>query len=155
KSMSVSRRAILKTSMGAAFVGSGEDSVAASRANTALLLDPIYKQHDTGPGHPEQPARYDAVTHALEQAGLARTLAKIEVRAATEDEIALCHGRRYIETTKREIASGAHELSTGDTTIGPRSFDVALRATGGLLNAVDRVMGGKAANAFCAVRPPG
>ncbi len=31
---------------------------AADRKPTALLLDPIYKQHDPGPGHPEQPARY-------------------------------------------------------------------------------------------------
>ena len=27
---------------------------------TAFLADPIAKQHDTGPGHPEQPARWDA-----------------------------------------------------------------------------------------------
>ena len=30
------------------------------------LLDSVYKQHDPGPGHPEQPARYDAVTRAIE-----------------------------------------------------------------------------------------
>ncbi len=37
---------------------------AAGHGPTALLLDPIYKQHDPGPGHPEEPARYDAVTRA-------------------------------------------------------------------------------------------
>jgi acetoin utilization deacetylase AcuC-like enzyme len=132
-----------------------EEANEAAAPSTALLLDPVYKQHDTGPGHPEQPARYDAVTQALTQTGLAKTLGRIEQRLATEDEIALCHGRGYIQTVKSDVASGAHELSTGDTTIGPKSLDIALRAVGGLLNAVDAVTSGKAANAFCAVRPPG
>jgi acetoin utilization deacetylase AcuC-like enzyme len=39
--------------------------------------------------------------------------------------------------------------------ICPRSLDVALRAVGGVKNAVDAVMAGKVRNAFCAVRPPG
>ncbi len=128
---------------------------AGARKSTALLLDPIYKQHDPGPGHPEQPARYDSVMRGVEDSGLRAQLQHIEVRAATEDEIALVHGRAYIATVKREIAAGAHELSTGDTNVGRRSLDVAERAVGGVLNAVDAVLSGKAPNAFCAVRPPG
>ena len=128
---------------------------AAGRNPTALLLDSLYKRHDPGPGHPEQPARYDAVTRAIEGAGLLSRLHRVDVRVASEDEIALVHGRGYIEKVKREIAAGAHELSTGDTNVGPGSFDVAVRAVGGVLNAVDAVVAGKAANAFCAVRPPG
>lgn len=128
---------------------------AAAHKPTALLLDPLYKQHDPGPGHPEQPARYDAVTRAIEHTGLLSQLQRLEVRVAAEDEIALVHGREYIAKVKREIAAGAHELSTGDTNVGRRSFEVAVRAVGGVLNAVDAVVAGKAANAFCAVRPPG
>jgi acetoin utilization deacetylase AcuC-like enzyme len=82
-------------------------------------------------------------------------LQRIAVRVATEDEIALVHTHEYIAKVRREIAAGAHELSTGDTNVGPQSFDVAVRAVGGVLNAVDTVVAGKAANAFCAVRPPG
>jgi acetoin utilization deacetylase AcuC-like enzyme len=149
----LARRGLLKSSLGAALMA--EDILAAGKPATALLLDPIYKRHETGPGHPEQPARYDAVTHALEQAGLVGSLAKIDVRAANEDEIALCHGHAYIETVKREIKAGAQELSTGDTTMGPHSLDVAERAAGGLLNAVDLVASHKGGKAFCAVRPPG
>lgn len=126
-----------------------------NRRPTALLLDPVYREHDPGAGHPEQPARYDAVTRAVEGTGLATNLFPVDVRAATEDEIALVHGRKYIETVKREIAAGAHELSTGDTNVGPRSFEVAVRAVGGILNSIDGVFKGISANAFCAVRPPG
>jgi acetoin utilization deacetylase AcuC-like enzyme len=130
-------------------------SVAATRKPTSLLIDPVYKQHDPGPGHPERPERYDAVTQALDQTGLTRTLGRIPTRTATEDEIALCHSSAYIRKVQREIAAGARELSTGDTNVGPRSWDVALQAVGGVLNAIDAVVKGEAGNAFCAVRPPG
>jgi acetoin utilization deacetylase AcuC-like enzyme len=56
---------------------------------------------------------------------------------------------------EREVTTGFHELSTGDTIISPRSLDASTRATGGALNAVDAVMGGQANNAFCIPRPPG
>ncbi len=131
------------------------DASAASPPATALLADPVYKEHDTGPGHPERPARFDAVMQALESAGLRRRLAHLSARAADEDEIALCHTRAYIQTVKREIAAGERELSTGDTNVSPRSYEVALKAAGGVLNAVDAVVERKAANAFCVVRPPG
>jgi acetoin utilization deacetylase AcuC-like enzyme len=122
---------------------------------TALLADPVYKQHDPGHGHPEQPARYDAALGALDRAGLAARLSRIPVRRATMDEIALCHTAAYIRTVEADFAQGARELSTGDTNIGPKSLEVALDAVGGVLNAVDTVMQGKARNAFCIVRPPG
>jgi acetoin utilization deacetylase AcuC-like enzyme len=122
---------------------------------TALLADPLYRQHETGPDHPEQPQRFDAVVAALDRGGLTQQLLRIDPRPATEDEIALCHGRGYIETARREILGGAQELSTGDTVVSPRSWDVALNAAGGILNTVDAVMEGAAQNAFCVVRPPG
>src|SRR5262249_41371152 len=42
-----------------------------------------------------------------------------------------------------------------DTDITPNSLEVAVQAAGGVMNAVDAVIKGKARNAFCAVRPPG
>ena len=148
------RREFIKASTGAMVLTQSGGS-AAAEARTALLADPIYKQHDPGAGHPERPERYDAVIHALEAAGLMPSLPRIQARAATEDEIALCHSRDYIHTAKREIAAGLHELSTGDTNVGLRSFEVALEAAGGVLNTVDAVLTGQAQRAFCVVRPPG
>jgi acetoin utilization deacetylase AcuC-like enzyme len=124
-------------------------------AATAILSDPVYKEHSTGRNHPEQPARMDAVSRGLEAVGAMSGALRIPVRPATEDEVALCHTRSYIEIVKRDVASGAKMLSTGDTQIGSRSLDVALMATGGVLNAVDAVLDRRAGNAFCAVRPPG
>jgi acetoin utilization deacetylase AcuC-like enzyme len=122
---------------------------------TALLADPVYKLHVTGEGHPERPARYDAAIEALEHAGLLGKLGRIPMRRAALDEVALCHTAGYIRTVETDFARGVSELSTGDTSVGPKSLDVALQAVGGVMNAVDSVMEGKARNAFCIVRPPG
>ena len=42
-----------------------------------------------------------------------------------------------------------------DTVVSPASGEAALRAAGAVCAAVEAVLAGKAANAFCAVRPPG
>jgi len=118
---------------------------------TGLVADPACKEHHTGSHHPERPERFDAASDAME--GL--PLVAIQPRIATEDEVGLCHGLQYIKLVEREIMTGFHELSTGDTTISARSLDAALRATGAVLNAVDAVLDKKVGNAFCIVRPPG
>src|SRR5882724_1579659 len=123
--------------------------------STAILADPVYKEHLTGEGHPERPQRFDAALHALERHGAIKDALRIAPRAASDDELALCHSRKYIEIARRDVARGLHTLTTGDTQICPRSLDVALRAVGGVLNAVDAVIERKARNAFCLVRPPG
>jgi acetoin utilization deacetylase AcuC-like enzyme len=97
----------------------------------------------------------DAVLRGLGEAGLLNRLARVDARAATEEELLLCHTREYLSTAKRDVESGRPYLSTGDTDITPNSWEVAARAAGGVLNAVDAVVSGKARNAFCAVRPPG
>ena len=132
-----------------------KDPKGPNRQPTALLADPIYKQHLTGARHPEQPGRYDAVLQALEEAGLLQNLLKIDRRTASEEEILLCHTPEYLETVKREVAAAAPVLSTGDTVISGKSYDVAREAVGGVLQAIDAVVERRAANVFCVVRPPG
>ncbi len=119
----------------------------------ALLTDPSFARHDTGPGHPESPARNTAVRQALEP--WLATATRIPLRIASEDEIALCHPRDYLARAHRDIASGASELSTGDTQVSKASWEVATEAVGGVLGAVDLVCTKKVDTAFCAVRPPG
>ena len=122
---------------------------------TALLIDPIYREHLAGREHPERPERFDAVVEGLQQAGLLDQLGRVDRRAATEEELLLCHTPEYLRTVKHDVQSGSRFLSTGDTDITPNSMDIAAQAAGGVLNAVDAVISRKARNAFCAVRPPG
>jgi acetoin utilization deacetylase AcuC-like enzyme len=118
---------------------------------TALLADPISKRHEPGAGHPESPARFDAVLRGLAE----YQLTPFTPRQATEDELGLCHTRPYIRMARREVEEGFSQLSTGDTSVCHNSYEVALRAAGTVLHAVDLTCKGQAANAFCVVRPPG
>ena len=122
---------------------------------SALLADPIFREHLAGREHPERPERFDAVMRGLRQAGLLERLVRVEPRAATEEELLLCHTPEYLRTAQQDVLSGRPSLSTGDTDITPNSWEVAAQAAGGVLNAVDVVVAGTARNAFCAVRPPG
>jgi acetoin utilization deacetylase AcuC-like enzyme len=79
----------------------------------------------------------------------------LPARIATDDELALVHVRRYIELVEREVAQDRGQLSTGDTDICAESAEIARRAAGCVLSAVDAVFSGEIVNAFCAVRPPG
>ncbi len=54
-----------------------------------FLAEDIARQHDPGPGHPEQVARWDA---AVAGVGLEK-LSVVTPRTATEDELALVHSR--------------------------------------------------------------
>jgi acetoin utilization deacetylase AcuC-like enzyme len=121
---------------------------------TAISADAICREHLQGRPHTERPERFDVVVEALGGADLLDGL-RLEARAATEDELALCHTRQYLDVARHDIESGLPCLSTGDTDIGPNSWDVAVRAAGAGLSAVEAVLSGGARNAFCAVRPPG
>jgi acetoin utilization deacetylase AcuC-like enzyme len=118
---------------------------------TALVADPISKEHLTPPGHPERPGRFDAALAGTHGLGLQR----LDARKALEEDIVLCHSPRYFQVVKREVAADFGNLSTGDTSISMASLEVALYATGAVLNAVDAVFERAADNAFCIVRPPG
>jgi len=122
---------------------------------TALVADPFCKEHDTGYGHPETAQRFDAVINGLEKAGLLIKLDCLTPRAAKLEDLTLVHDAGYLELAEREIRAGRTQLSTGDTVVCSKSWEAAIRAAGCALTAVDAVLSGKVARAFCAVRPPG
>ena len=121
----------------------------------AFVSSPLYMEHDPGPGHPERPARLEAIRAGLCAAGLAERLIAIQPAPARKADLLLVHSGDYIDLARREIEAGRTALSTGDTDVCPRSYEVALLAAGGVLGAVDAVCAGDARSAFCAVRPPG
>ena len=117
--------------------------------------DAICRKHAAGSGHPEQPARYDAVLAALEKAGLRAKMRDVPPRAVKREDLLLVHTAPYLDLAEREIRAGATQLSTGDTGVGAHSWDAAMAAVGCVLAATDAVVKGDAKTAFCLVRPPG
>jgi acetoin utilization deacetylase AcuC-like enzyme len=122
---------------------------------TGLVIDPAFRLHETGPGHPESPRRLEAIEAELERRGLLRRCRQVQARPAVDRELRRCHSSRYLDLVRREVAYGARELSSGDTSVGEHSEEVARLAAGGTLAAVDAVLAGRIDNAFALVRPPG
>ncbi|MGB5136008.1 MAG: histone deacetylase [Prochlorococcaceae cyanobacterium] len=122
---------------------------------TGLVIDPAFRLHETGLGHPESPRRLEVIEHELDQRGLLQRCRLIPARPAVDRELRRCHTARYLQTVRHEVAYGAAQLSTGDTAIGEHSEDAARLAAGGTLAAVDAVLAGRLTNAFAVVRPPG
>ena len=58
---------------------------------TALLLDPVFLEHDPGMGHPESVARYEAVSGILKMHDIAEKCHALPRRVATREEILACH----------------------------------------------------------------
>lgn len=123
---------------------------------TAFVTDAIFRQHDPGWDHPEAPERYDAVLRALQHEGLLDYMHPLVPRLATEEELGWCHARPYLAQARHEIESGQTTvLSSGDTAVSYRSWEVARYAVGSVFRAIDTLYAGGARNAFCLVRPPG
>ena len=123
--------------------------------STGLVFDSAFVRHDPGPTHPESPNRYRAIKKAFDHAGLFDKLVHIAARAATDDDLHLCHTRAYLTAVRHDVARKSPMLSTGDTTLGEHTLEVATLAVGAALSAVDAIMTGKVRNVFAAVRPPG
>jgi acetoin utilization deacetylase AcuC-like enzyme len=121
---------------------------------TRLYTHPACLEHDMGQGHPERPARLEAILAALQTPGFA-ALEWHEAPRASIDQIARAHPRGFVEALLEAVPRAGRVMLDGDTSLSPGSGEAALRAAGAVAAAVDAVAAGEAANAFCAVRPPG
>jgi acetoin utilization deacetylase AcuC-like enzyme len=127
---------------------------------TLLLNHPSFIAHDTGPGHPERPDRMRAIDKVLGHEifkGLIREEAPL--REDVEQQILLAHPQAHLDKMRAvaERAQGREQPThiDGDTVVSAGTWEAAVRAVGAGLAAVDAVIDGRVANAFCQVRPPG
>jgi len=120
-----------------------------------LIYDPAYLKHDTGPRHPENPQRLEAILRAIEsQDDLSARLQRTTPRAAKEEDLMRCHDEDIVRKIRAHIASGGAHLDS-DTPISAESYDVACLAAGAAITAVDSVMAERGGRGFGLVRPPG
>jgi len=113
-----------------------------------------YLEHDTGKFHPERPDRLRAIVKHFRETKLADELTPIEASPADVKAIERIHDPMYVASVKAACENRTRQLD-GDTTVCPASYDVALLASGGVLNACEQVLAGDFKRAFCTVRPPG
>jgi acetoin utilization deacetylase AcuC-like enzyme len=123
---------------------------------TGFLFDKRYLLHDTGPYHPEIPERLQAIYSGIEQEdGLLDRLTVLQGVPADMKWIEMVHQVPYIRRFEEICYSGRTMFDVPDNQICMDTYETALLAVGGVLEAVRRVMNAELDNAFCAVRPPG
>ncbi len=121
---------------------------------TLLVADDLFLEHITPTGHPERPDRLRAIARALSDERFAG-LKRVGPRPVDDAVLATAHDPRYVAAVRAAIPEEGIAQLDADTYVSPRSFEVAANAVGAGIVAVDAVFRGEAANAFCAVRPPG
>ena len=121
---------------------------------TALFSHSDSHLHVTPPGHPERVERLEAIEAALSDERFA-ALDRRDAPLADRAEMLRCHPDQYVSKIQAAIPSKGSRALDADTHVSPGSWAAALRAVGAAVSAVDIVLDGEVANAFCATRPPG
>ena len=126
---------------------------------TAFYSHPDCRRHDMGPGHPECPARLDAIDDHLIASGLDIALERRDAPLLDLRDAAYAHHSHYVaelrEVMEQVAASGEPRALDPDTAAHPGTWAAVQRAAGAAVAATDAVIKGEVDNAFCSVRPPG
>ncbi|MDR2852890.1 MAG: histone deacetylase family protein [Burkholderiaceae bacterium] len=132
---------------------------------TGYFIHRDFWKHKMGDGHPECPARLDAIEDRLLISGVADALEHCDqIPLATSEQLCLAHTPEHIEALQvlgqrlvEDAPAGGpdHAMLDPDTSLGPFTLLSARRAAGAGIVAVDKVLSGELSNAFCAVRSPG
>jgi len=120
---------------------------------TGYVFHPIYLEHNT-PAHPERKERLQTIMRSLESSGTLARLTSIEATPLDLELLSTVHDPNYIKMVEMVAESGGGMLDP-DTYVNAHSYEAALMAAGGLINAVEGVLSGQVDNAFALVRPPG
>ncbi len=104
---------------------------------TGIVLLPGHEQHETG-RHPENAERIDAVVEHLRTGSDHDRLTIFEARRADEEDIARAHTRAHIDMVNDFAVAGPTWID-GDTVVSPGTYEVAIRASGAAILAVEQV----------------
>jgi acetoin utilization deacetylase AcuC-like enzyme len=118
------------------------------------VLDEIFVQHRGPSGHPERPARAEAVRDALIAAGIADRGEQVATRPATDDELVRVHSPGYLEDLGQTVP-GKQGWLDADTYFSPGTWDAALAAAGSTAQLTLDVLHGRFSHGIAVVRPPG
>ncbi len=123
----------------------------ASRS-VAVFEDPRFREHEGPPGHPERPARLQAVKRALD--ARRAELDPLPARAASREEILAVHSDECLRAVEAAARRAPAQLDA-DTFVSARSYEIARLAAGSAVDALRAVARGTHRAAFAALRPPG
>jgi acetoin utilization deacetylase AcuC-like enzyme len=108
-----------------------------------------------GAGHPECPDRLIAVNDHMRTSGLLDQLRVLEAPLASPEDLKRVHRPAYVDLIFENAPTEGYVQLDPDTAMNPYTLAAARRAAGAGVMAVEEIMAGRSANAFCAVRPCG
>ncbi|MGE3318218.1 MAG: histone deacetylase family protein [Candidatus Berkiella sp.] len=123
-----------------------------------ILTHPDCLKHEMGAGHPESPARLEAIAGTLKQAPWAKELDWQEAPRATKEQLQRVHPIHYIESIFAVSPKEGYVHLDPDTAMNPYTLSAALHAAGAQIAAVDLAFSktnDRTSKQFCLVRPPG
>jgi acetoin utilization deacetylase AcuC-like enzyme len=123
-------------------------------AETGIVRDERYMNHQMGAHHPESPRRLEVIYAMLEDADMQGRYTNVPARRAKREELLRVHSPDYVERLASTEGKEYTYLDP-DTQTSPGSYEAALLAAGGLCEAISMVHAGELNNAFALVRPPG
>jgi acetoin utilization deacetylase AcuC-like enzyme len=124
-------------------------------SDVGLVLDPVFEEHDTGPGHPERPERLAALRGHPGMVSLVQRCVRVEPVEVDDDDLQRVHERSYVSRVAESCASGPGVVDSMDTAVCPASARIARLAAGSVLDLGRRIATGELRRGFAAVRPPG
>ena len=127
-----------------------------SQYAVAWITHPASLRHEMGAGHPESPARLQAIEDRLLAAGLTPLFDQLRAPRVERADLERVHTKALIERVlSAHPSEGSYLQIDPDTAMNAHSSEAAQHAAGAAVLAVDTVLADRAELAFCAVRPPG
>jgi acetoin utilization deacetylase AcuC-like enzyme len=123
---------------------------------TDLVYDEMFTKHEISQGHPESPDRLRSAMKYIKKAGCLENSRLNLLTPVPVDlkEVYKIHGKAYLDGIREKSSKGGG-FYTLDTAVNSHTYEAAVLAAGGGIEAVNRIMAGKANNAFLLCRPPG
>ena len=136
---------------------------------TGFLYHELYMWHNTGnyagvmpdgnpvqPGmHVENPDTKRRFRNLLEVSGILDSLEVIKPnKPASEAQLLRFHTQDHIDHIKA-LSNGEGGDAGGFSVVGRGSYEIAIMAVGGAIQAADAILDGEIKNAYALVRPPG
>lgn len=109
--------------------------------------------HDTGPRHPERPARLEAAMRGVRASGL--EVQVLEAPRAARSDLTTIHDERYVDALEAFCLQGGGHLDY-DTVVSEVSWEAATRSVGAVLAVVEELEGeSDDTSGLALTRPPG
>jgi acetoin utilization deacetylase AcuC-like enzyme len=126
------------------------------KMTTDIIYHDIFKKHELSPGHPEAPDRLESALDHIHRRGFLddSSVNLVEPSKTYLSEIYKIHDQTYIEDLRAKSERGGG-IFTLDTSSNQYTYEAAVLAASGGIQAVNRIESGVSKNAYVLCRPPG